>query len=170
MAGAYQLKIYPDSILRRKSQPIVDIGDSVRRLIDGMAEIMYNYNGIGLAAPQVGMLQRIIIADIGEGLVVLANPVILEKHGDDHLLEGCLSLPEIHVDIARIQTIFVRGISPDGGEVNQEFSGLMARVIQHEIDHLNSVLIIDYASPTEKIALSAKLKELRKGNKLNAKL
>jgi peptide deformylase len=158
----YQLKLYPDSVLRKKSLPINDVDGAVRDLMDGMAEIMYTYNGIGLAAPQVGMLQRIIIADIGEGLITLANPEILQKEGKDRLEEGCLSLPDIQVNIARSQSIFVSGINPEGKEVQHELSGLMARVIQHEIDHLNGVLIIDYASPSEKILLRRQLKELQK--------
>jgi peptide deformylase len=161
MVKPYQLKLYPDAVLRKKSLPINEVGGAVRDLMDGMAEIMYTYNGVGLAAPQVGMLQRIIIADIGEGLITLANPEILQKEGEDRLEEGCLSLPEIQVNIARSQSIFVRGINPEGKEVQHELSGLMARVIQHEIDHLNGVLIIDYASATEKIFLRRKLKDLQ---------
>lgn len=157
----YELRLYPDSVLRKKSLPIQDVDGAVRDLMNGMAEIMYRYNGIGLAAPQVGMLHRIIIADVGEGLLTLANPEILQKEGEGRLEEGCLSLPEIHVNVARSQSIFVRGIDPEGKEVQHELSDLMARVIQHEIDHLNGVLIIDYASATEKIFLRKPLKELR---------
>ncbi|MCG3117996.1 MAG: Peptide deformylase [bacterium] len=108
------------------------------------------------------MLQRLIIADVGEGLITLANPEILQKAGEDWLEEGCLSLPDIQVNIARSPSLLVRGINPAGKEVQHELSGLMARVIQHEIDHLNGVLIIDYASATEKILWRKKLKALRK--------
>ncbi|MDZ7291351.1 MAG: peptide deformylase [candidate division KSB1 bacterium] len=162
MRSNYQLRLYPDSVLRRKSLPVNDVDGMVRELMDGMAEIMYTYNGIGLAAPQVGVLQRVIIADVGEGLITLANPEILQKEGEGRLEEGCLSLPEIQVNIARSQSIFVRGINPEGKEVQHELNGLIARVVQHEIDHLNGVLIIDYASATEKIMLRKKLKELQK--------
>jgi peptide deformylase len=161
MVKPYQLKLYPDAVLRKKSLPINDVDGAVRELINGMAEIMYTYNGVGLAAPQVGMLQRIVMADVGEGLITLANPEILQKEGEDQLEEGCLSLPDIQVNIVRRQSIFVRGINPEGKEAQHELSGLMARVIQHEIDHLNGVLIIDYASPTEKILLRKKLRELQ---------
>lgn len=162
MMNPYQLKLYPDAVLRKKSLPINDVDGAVRDLMDGMAGIMYTYHGIGLAAPQVGMLERIVIADIGEGLITLANPEILQKEGEYQLEEGCLSLPEIQVNIARSQSIFVRGLNPEGKEVQHELSDLMARVIQHEIDHLNGVLIIDYASATEKIFLRRKLKELQR--------
>lgn len=160
--SVYRLRLYPDAVLRKKSSPIDDVNGAVRDLMAGMAEIMYTYNGIGLAAPQVGMLQRIIIADVGEGLLTLANPEILQKAGEGRLEEGCLSLPEIQVNVARCQSIFVRGLNPEGKEVQHELSDLMARVIQHEIDHLNGVLIIDYASATEKILLRRQLKELQK--------
>lgn len=160
--SVYRLRLYPDAVLRKKSLPLDDVNGAVRDLMAGMAEIMYTYNGIGLAAPQVGMLQRIIIADVGEGLITLANPEILQKEGEGRLEEGCLSLPGIQVDIARSQSIFVRGLNPEGKEVQHELSDLMARVIQHEIDHLNGVLIIDYASATEKILLRRQLKELQK--------
>lgn len=160
--SVYRLRLYPDAVLRKKSLPLDDVNGAVRDLMAGMAEIMYTYNGIGLAAPQVGMLQRIIIADVGEGLITLANPEILQKEGEGRLEEGCLSLPDIQVDITRSQSIFVRGLNPEGKEVQHELSDLMARVIQHEIDHLNGVLIIDYASTTEKILLRRQLKELQK--------
>ncbi|MCK6562950.1 peptide deformylase [bacterium] len=160
--SVYRLRLYPDAVLRKKSLPLDDVNGAVRDLMAGMAEIMYRYNGIGLAAPQVGMLQRIIIADVGAGLLTLANPEILQKTGEGRLEEGCLSLPEIQVNIARSQSIFVRGLDPEGKEVQHELSDLMARVIQHEIDHLNGVLIIDYASATEKILLRRQLKELQK--------
>jgi peptide deformylase len=129
-------------------------------LMEGMAEIMYAYQGIGLAAPQVGILQRVIIGDIGEGLISLANPEIIDESGEDILEEGCLSLPDIQVTVQRKQSIFVRGIDASGREIERELNGLMARVIQHEIDHLNGVLIIDYASMVEKYQLRNALAEL----------
>jgi len=110
----YLLKIYPDSVLREKCLPVKDFDEAVRDLMEGMAEIMYAYQGIGLAAPQVGILQRVIIGDIGEGLISLANPEIIAETGEDLLEEGCLSLPEIQVTVQRKQSIFVRGLMPPG--------------------------------------------------------
>ncbi len=110
-----------------------------------MAEIICTHHGIGLAAPQVGVLQRVILADIGNGLITLVNPEIIEGEGEVRLEEGCLSLPDIKVEISRKRSILVRGISPEEKEVKQEWSSLAARIIQHEIDHLNGLLIIDYA-------------------------
>jgi peptide deformylase len=109
-----------------------------------MTRLMRGLKGIGLAAPQVGIAQRVIIADIGEELLVLANPEICAPEGEDRLREGCLSLPNIQVDVRRAQSILVRGIGHDGKELERELRGLAARVIQHEIDHLNGVLIIDH--------------------------
>ncbi|MCK6621961.1 MAG: peptide deformylase [Calditrichaceae bacterium] len=160
MKKPLQLKIYPDSVLREKSLPVKDVDEAVRDLMKGMAEIMYAYQGIGLAAPQVGVLQRVIIADIGEGLISLANPEIIDQTGEDLLEEGCLSLPEIQVTVQRKQSIFVRGIDATGKEIARDLDGLTARVIQHEIDHLNGVLIIDYASLIEKYELRNALAEL----------
>ena len=162
----YNLRLYPDSVLREKALPVDDMGGDISELIDGMAEIMYSYQGIGLAAPQVGVLKRVIIADIGDGLLSMVNPEILEKGDEDRLEEGCLSLPNIQVEIERKKMISVRGISQEGKEITLELNGLMARVIQHEIDHLNGILIIDYVPLAEKFLLHKKLTELKKGHKI----
>lgn len=144
MKKPYKLRLYPDSILRKETSPVKNVDDSIHELFNGMADIMYKYQGIGLAAPQVGVLKQIIIADIGDGLISLVNPEIIERYGEDHMTEGCLSLPETLVTISRNQTIRVRGIDRNGNETERELIGLKARVIQHEIDHLKGVLIIDY--------------------------
>ena len=161
MEARYQLKLYPDVVLRRKCLPVNDVDGVIRELMDSMAEVMYTYRGIGLAAPQVGMLWRVIIADVGEGLITLVNPEILQKDGNDRLQEGCLSLPDIEVDVERKHSIFVRGIDANGKEASLELAGLIARVIQHEIDHLNGVLITDYASAKENLLIKRKLKALK---------
>ena len=161
MEARYQLKLYPDVVLQRKCLPVNDVDGVIRELMDSMAEVMYTYRGIGLAAPQVGMLWRVIIADVGEGLITLVNPEILQKDGNDRLQEGCLSLPDIEVDVERKHSIFVRGIDANGKEASLELAGLIARVIQHEIDHLNGVLITDYASAKENLLIKRKLKTLK---------
>lgn len=161
MEARYQLKLYPDVVLQRKCLPVNDVDGVIRELMDSMAEVMYTYRGIGLAAPQVGMLWRVIIADVGEGLITLVNPEILQKDGNDRLQEGCLSLPDFEVDVERKHSIFVRGIDANGKEASLELAGLIARVIQHEIDHLNGVLITDYASAKENLLIKRKLKALK---------
>ncbi len=140
----YKLRLYPDSVLRKEANPVKNVDGSVVELLNGMAEIMYSYNGIGLAAPQVGVLKQLVIADIGDGLISLLNPEIIEREGEDKMIEGCLSLPETQVNISRNQSVLVRGIDRNGNESERELIGLKARVIQHEIDHLHGVLIIDY--------------------------
>jgi len=150
------LREYPDPILRRTALPVAEVGKSVRALLRGMARIMYNRNGMGLAAPQIGVMKRLIIADTGEGLLSLINPEILDRRGEAFLLEGCLSLPNVGVKVTRNESIVVRGIDTAGREVTRDLSGLMARVIQHEIDHLDGVLILDYG-PAENLRDQAML-------------
>ena len=161
MKTNYKLKLYPDTILREKGLPVTDVNGSVHNLIKGMTDKMYFHKGIGLAAPQIGILQRVVIADLGEELISIVNPVIRQMTGNDYANEGCLSLPDIKVPIKRNHTIYVTGIDFDGNEVHREFSGLMARIIQHEIDHLNGVIILDYASSVERYLLSNQLDKLR---------
>jgi peptide deformylase len=139
-----QLRLYPDSFLRTKAFPVEDVDASVRALMKAMTRLMRSYKGIGLAAPQVGIAQRVIIADVGDELLTLANPEICAPEGEERLQEGCLSLPNIRVDVRRPKSVFIRGIGADGRETEREVRGLPARVIQHEIDHLNGVLIIDH--------------------------
>jgi len=162
----YNLRLYPDSVLREKALPVNDVDGDISELIAGIAEIMYSYQGIGLAAPQVGVLKRVITADIGDGLLSMANPEILQKEDEDRLEEGCLSLPDIQVEIERKKMISVRGISQEGKEITYELTGLMARVIQHEIDHLNGILITDYAPLAEKFLFQKKLTELKRAYKI----
>lgn len=144
MKRKLQLRLHPDPVLREQATPLADIDRRVRSLMKGMAEIMYACEGIGMAAPQVGVSQRVIVADIGEGLLSLANPMVIYDEGEDDLVEGCLSLPEVRVNVRRKTSIIVRGITADGKEIEWDAHGLMARVIQHEIDHLNGVLIVDH--------------------------
>jgi len=149
----YELKFYPDPVLRKISSPVGKVDNTIRHLIKKMSKIMYTKKGIGLAAPQVGSLDCVIIADIGEGLISMINPEILTGFGEDYLEEGCLSLPETRVNVKRQQSIFVRYLDKNEREKESELDGLTARVIQHEIDHLNGVLIIDYAPVEERINL-----------------
>ena len=153
----YELKIYPDPVLRKISSPVLGINNIVRHLIKKMSKIMYSRKGIGLAAPQVGTLERVIIADIGEGLISMINPEILTGYGEDYIDEGCLSLPDTVVNVKRKQSVFVRYLDKNEREKESELDGLTARVIQHEVDHLNGVLIIDHAPLVEKLNVKSKL-------------
>jgi len=139
-----QLRIRPDPVLRVKAEPVMEFDKELHELMEEMLKFMRLHNGIGLAAPQVGISRRIIVADIGTGPLSLANPEILDATGKDKMVEGCLSLPGVEVNVRRKKRIEVTGVSSRGKEVHTTVSDLMARVIQHEIDHLNGILICDY--------------------------
>jgi peptide deformylase len=162
MPKKHKLKLYPDRVLRQKAKPVIDLDGDLHNFISRMAKLMYENHGIGLAAPQLGVLQRIVMADIGEGLLTLINPVIIEQEGQDRFEEDCLSLPGIRVQIDRNFTILVQGVDTEGTIKQIELNGMMSRIIQHEIDHLNGVLIIDYASVAEKFFLKEKLEQHRR--------
>ena len=152
----YDLKYYPDPVLRKIASPVTGVNKVIRHLINVMSKIMYSHQGIGLAAPQVGILKKVVIVDIGEGLISMINPEILTGLGEDFMEEGCLSLPDTGINIKRKQSIFVRYIDRNEKEKECELNGLTARVIQHEIDHLNGVLIIDYAPLVDRSKLNVK--------------
>ena len=138
------------------AQPVTEINNTTNHLIKGMSKIMYSYKGIGLAASQVGILERIIIADIGEGLISMINPKIIAGLGEDFLEQGCLSVPDTKVNIKRRMSIFVRYINNNESEKECELTGLIAHVIQHEIDHLTGMLIVDYVTMSNKANLNLK--------------
>ncbi len=157
-----KLVLYPDAVLRKKAKAISRIDGKVQQLIKAMTEIMYTHNGIGLAAPQVGYLQRIILLDVGDGLLTLINPEIVKQEGTAQQEEGCLSLPGISVEVERKTDIWVKALTPDEEFIQLKVSGLKARVIQHEIDHLNGRLIIDYATTQERLKIKDQLEALEK--------
>lgn len=153
------IRIYPDPILTRVSAPIANINGKIKAIIDHMARVMYVNKGIGLAAPQVGISRQIIIVDIGQGLRALINPVIVEGEGESILEEGCLSLPNIEVLVKRKQKVLVRAWDVDGKELNWEVSDFPGRVYQHEIDHLNGILIIHHISRLKRELLIKKMRK-----------
>jgi len=154
---------YPDPILRQKAEPIKEVNDEVRKLIDDMAEVMYQDDGVGLASPQIGVSKRIIVLDAGEGFSAMINPEIIELSKEEESMEeGCLSLPDIRLQVKRPTKIVIRGLNEKGEPVEFEKDGLMARVYQHETDHLNGILIIDHASTVQRQLLRSKIKNLEK--------
>ena len=162
---ALPIKTYPDSVLREKSTLVETINGKLIKLADEMAETMYLSRGIGLAAPQVGEPCCLIVIDIGEGLIELFNPKIIATEEEEEIFkEGCLSLPEITLDIKRPNKIVVEGLNRDGKKITIEAQNLMARVLQHEIDHLNGTLIIDHVSKIHRQLISGRLKKLRQNN------
>lgn len=140
-----------DELLRKKSRIVEVIDARTRTLIQDMKETMYNANGVGIAAPQVGVLKRIIVVDVGEGPIVLINPEIIESSGSETDVEGCLSIPGKEGNVERPAFVKVKGLNEDGIEIICCGEGLLARDFCHEIDHLNGILFIDKATDIKEI-------------------
>jgi peptide deformylase len=137
---------YPDPILKTKSKTVTKFHERLHKLLDDMAETMYDAPGVGLAAPQVGILKRVIVVDIGEGLIEVVNPEIIEKSGEQIFPpEGCLSIPHLYGNVRRAFKIKVKGLDRYGQPIEMVVDDYLARVFQHELDHLNGVLFIDVA-------------------------
>ncbi len=170
VARGYDLIYYGHDTLKRVAEEISDIDGDIIGLIDSMYNVMYRSKGIGLAAPQVDVSKRLVILDIeeeGKSLSMeLVNPVIRESSDmKGPYDEGCLSVPGISQDVVRPIEILVAGIDRDGKEVECEAKGLLARVIQHEIDHLNGVLFIDHLDDYLRNELRPELKKIKKLNR-----
>lgn len=140
----------PDPVLREKSKPVPKITPNIHKLLNDMAETMYDAEGVGLAAPQVGVLKRVIVMDVGDehGLIELINPEVIGQEGEQFGPEGCLSIPGLTGDVRRAQKVKVKGLDRDGKEIVIEGTDLLARCILHEVDHLNGVLFTDLAEAT----------------------
>lgn len=142
---------YPHEILRQKSAPVQEYTKDIDILIDDMIETMYSASGIGLAAPQVGESRRIIVVDTswkedGDPLLIIINPELIESEGFIDSEEGCLSVPKHLATIKRKEKILVKGLNREMKPIEIECTGLLSRVIQHEIDHLNGILFFDHLS------------------------
>ncbi len=129
--------------LHKKSREVAEIDDRILTLLDDMADTMYDANGVGLAAPQVGILRRVVVIDVGDGLIELINPVIVYKKGEQIDAEGCLSVPGRSGTVARPEKVKVRGLNRNGEEITVDGEGLLARALCHEIDHLNGTVYVD---------------------------
>ena len=160
-----KIRTYGDPCLRKKSKAVKDVGPSERFLINAMIETMHSYKGIGLAAPQIGLNEQIFVADVGDGPMVFINPQITKKTGADVMEEGCLSIPDVLIKVKRAQSIEVIFTDENNRKMQLKCGGLLAKVIQHETDHLNGKLIIDYSSIPEKLKFKKKLDEMLKLNK-----
>lgn len=162
-----KLKIleFPDPRLRKKALPVEIVDDSLRELIDDMFETMYDAPGIGLAATQVDVHRRLLVADVSvdkDAPIVLINPVILEKDGVAITEEGCLSVPGYFEEVERADHIRVRYLDRDGVEQTSEFEGLLAVCVQHEIDHLDGKLFVDYLSEAKRQRIRKRLEKDRR--------
>lgn len=138
-----QLRFEGDEILRKRSREIDVIDEKIKTLAEDMIETMYKEEGVGLAGPQIGMLKRIIVIDIGEGPIVAINPVIASQDGEEIDIEGCLSVPGKSGKVSRPYVVRVEYTDLDGEAKSMEAEGFLARAFCHEIDHLNGVLYID---------------------------
>ena len=155
-----EIKEYGESILREKSLLVKEITTEILNLIRDMAETMYTDSGVGLAAPQVGISKRVIIIDEEkEGLMVLVNPEIIKSEGEIIDEEGCLSIPGIYSDVKRSSKVTVKALNENGEKIEITKEGLIARALQHEIDHLNGVLFIDKIGRMKRQILLNKLKK-----------
>lgn len=148
-----KIRLSTDEILRKKSKEVREITPSVLTLLDDMAETLYDAEGVGLAAPQVGMLKRIVVIDVGEGLIELINPVIVKQKGSSIAQEGCLSIPGHSEYVDRPEYVKVEAINRKGERFTVEGEGLMAVALCHETDHLDGILYIDKAIPEEELEI-----------------
>jgi len=137
----------PDPVLREHAKPVPKITPNIIKLLNDMADTMYDAPGVGLAAPQIGILKRVIVMDIGDenGLIELINPEVIAEEGEQFGPEGCLSIPGLTGDVKRALKVTVKGLDRDGNEKIIEGTELLARCILHEVDHLNGILYTDLA-------------------------
>ncbi|MDD2553933.1 MAG: peptide deformylase [Desulfotomaculaceae bacterium] len=149
--AVYKIVEIGDEILKEKAKPVKSINANIIKLLDNMADTLYEAKGAGLAAPQIGVPKRVIVVDIGEGLYELVNPQIISTAGQETDVEGCLSIPGLIGDVTRAATIKVRYLDRHGKEKNLTAEGLLARAMQHEIDHLEGILYIDRAANIRKL-------------------
>lgn len=158
---------YPHPLLKKRSQEVDEIDGELKKLIQDMTETMYDAGGVGLAAPQVGISRRVIVVDVNpidpqHSLFVMINPEIVLEEGDVDHEEGCLSVPDCLEKVKRREKVQVRGISPEGREIEISGEGVLSFALQHEIDHLNGVLILDRVSPLKRDVYRRKVKKERK--------
>ncbi len=153
------IRVLGDPILRQATTPVTTITDELQRLIDNMFDTMYHARGIGLAAPQVGRTARLAVVDLGDDPFVIINPeIVLSSSGKAKGEEGCLSIPDIYADVERPRDVTVRALDRHGKEFERDATGLLARCLQHEIDHLDGKLFLDYLSVLKRTAALAKWK------------
>ena len=156
---------YPDPRLRKKAAPVVEVDDALRQFIDNLLETMYSANGVGLAATQVDVHKRVIVLDVSENRnqpLVLINPEILSKEGEGPGEEGCLSLPGIYDKLNRAIKIRVRALGQDGQSFEMDAEGLLGVCIQHEMDHLEGKLFVDYLSELKRQLIRRRMEKERR--------
>ena len=142
-----KIRLSNDNILRKKSKVVEKVDDRIRMILNDMADTMYNTeNGGGLAAPQVGILKRLVVIDMGQGLIKLVNPRIVYKEGEQNVVEGCLSIPNTWGKLKRPAKVIVQALDENGEEVTFNGTGDLAKCFCHEIDHLEGILFTDFVT------------------------
>ncbi|MDH4231308.1 MAG: peptide deformylase [Nitrospirota bacterium] len=165
-----EIRKYPEKVLKQKALPVAAFDQELQVLIDDMIETMYAAPGVGLAAPQVGESKRLAVIDISTKdekvpLLVLINPVIVESEGSIEFEEGCLSIPEYTANVKRAEKVLVRAQNREGESIEIEGADLLAIALQHEIDHLEGILLIDRISPIKREFFKKRQKKIQKLNK-----
>jgi peptide deformylase len=155
-----KIRLYGDACLRGKCEKVVQVESAERMLIEAMLETMRVEKGIGLAAPQVGVNRQLFVTNAGGGYMVFVNPKIIRRSGKAIMEEGCLSIPGVHIYVRRPEKIWVRFMDENNHIHERQYGDLMARVIQHETDHLHGKLIVDYASKHELMEFKDVLRDL----------
>lgn len=156
---------FPDERLRKKAQPVHTVDARVRSLLDDMLETMYYSKGVGLAATQVNVHQRLLVIDVSEAKdqpICLINPEIIEQSGEEESEEGCLSVPGFFENVKRAACVKVRALNREGASFELAAEGLLAVCVQHEMDHLDGKLFVDYLSPLKKQRIKKKLEKIHR--------
>jgi len=164
VAAPYDIRIIGDPVLRRRAADITNVDDTLVRIADGMLETMYDAQGVGLAAPQIGVQKRLFVWDVGDGPRIIVNPEIIESDGEWVFDEGCLSVPGLSWEIVRPKQVHVVGRDLDGNEVSVEADELEARLFQHELDHLDGTLLIERLDDERRKAALRTLREMGVGS------
>lgn len=158
--SVYRIREYGEPILRKQCVRVDIVGLREKEIFDRIARTMYEAQGIGLAACQVGIERQLIVVDVGGGLIKLANPLIILREDESTIEEGCLSIPGVTVRVKRAMRVLVQGLNEEGRRTKIEGEGLLAHALQHEVDHLSGILIIDYASSQERDNFQGELRKL----------
>jgi peptide deformylase len=143
----YSIRVVGDPVLRQRAAEITNIDGRMAKLAEDMITTMYDAPGLGLAAPQVGVEKRMFVYDVGDGPLTIVNPVIVESDGEWSFDEGCLSVPGLSWEVVRPKTVLLRGVGLDGNDLAIEADELLARCFQHEVDHLDGVLVLERLDP-----------------------
>jgi peptide deformylase len=150
--ATYEIRLFGDPVLKTRATDVTEVDAALKRVVDGMVETLYEASGLGLAAPQVGVQKRLFVYDMGDdtGPKAIVNPVITESSGEWVYEEGCLSVPGLYFEIARPNQVYLTGYDLDGNEISIEADELMGRLFQHELDHLDGVLLLERLDPDQR--------------------